>query len=125
MLQVVTVMTDRRQRQGGFRSLCDGALDTTTAPGALVLHLFAARAQCERRLMQERTRAGRAAARARGKPGGRHALRADAPQVRMADTLARDPRLTGAAICAYLGLARATFYRSGTLAWQEMEDTRR
>ena len=93
LLHLVTVMTDLGQRQVGFRSLCDGALDTTTATGELVFHLFSALAQFERRLIQERTRAGLAAARARGKHGGRHALRADAPQVRMAYTLSRDPRL--------------------------------
>jgi DNA invertase Pin-like site-specific DNA recombinase len=125
MLHLVTVMTDLSQRQVGCRSLCDGALDTTTATGELVFHLFSALAQFERRLIQERTRAGLAAARARGKPGGRHALRADAPQVRMAYTLSRDPRLTVAEICAYLGIARTTFYRYVTLARQEMEDTRR
>jgi predicted DNA-binding transcriptional regulator AlpA len=43
----------------------------------------------------------------------------------MAYTLSRDPRLTVAEICAYLGIARATFYRYVTLARQEMEDTRR
>ena len=118
-------MTDLGQRQVGFRSLCDGALDTTTATGELVFHLFSALAQFERRLIQERTRAGLAAARARGKRGGRHALRADAPQVRMAYTLSRDPRLTVSEICEHLGIARATFYRYVTLAQQESEDTRR
>jgi len=125
MLHLVTVMTDLGQRQVGFRSLCDGALDTTTATGELVFHLFSALAQFERRLIQERTRAGLAAARARGKRGGRHALRADAPQVRMAYTLSRDPRLTVSEICEHLGIARATFYRYVTLAQQESEDTRR
>jgi DNA invertase Pin-like site-specific DNA recombinase len=125
MLHLVTVMTDLGQRQVGFRSLCDGALDTTTATGELVFHLFSALAQFERRLIQERTRAGLAAARARGKRGGRHALRADAPQVRMAYTLSRDPRLTVSEICEHLGIARATFYRYVTLAQQESEDTPR
>jgi DNA invertase Pin-like site-specific DNA recombinase len=125
MLHLVTVMTDLGQRQVGFRSLCDGALDTTTATGELVFHLFSALAQFERRLIQERTRAGLAAARARGKHGGRHALRADAPQVRMAYTLSRDPRLTVSEICEHLGIARATFYRYVALGRQERADTRR
>jgi DNA invertase Pin-like site-specific DNA recombinase len=125
MLHLVTVMTDLGQRQVGFRSLCDGALDTTTATGELVFHLFSALAQFERRLIQERTRAGLAAARARGKHGGRHALRADAPQVRMAYTLSRDPRLTVSEICEHLGIVRATFYRYIALGRQERADTRR
>jgi DNA invertase Pin-like site-specific DNA recombinase len=81
MLHLVTVIAELGHRQVGFRSLCDGALDTTTATGELVFHIFSALAQFERRLIQERTRAGLAAARARGKQGGRQALRADAPQV--------------------------------------------
>ena len=57
MLHLVTVIADLGQRQVGFRSLCDGALDTTTATGELVFHIFSALAQFERRLIQERTRA--------------------------------------------------------------------
>ena len=79
MLHLVTVITELGQRQVGFRSLCDGALDTTTATGELVFHIFSALAQFERRLIQERTHAGLAAARARGKHGGRRPLRAEMP----------------------------------------------
>ena len=125
MLHLVTVMAELGQRQVGFRSLCDGALDTTTATGELVFHMFSALAQFERRLIQERTRAGLAAARARGKHGGRQALRADAPQVRMAYTLSRDPTLTVREICQHLRIARATFYRYVTLARQAAGETAR
>ena len=118
MLHWVTVSAELGRRQVGFRSLCDGALDTTTATGELVFHMFSALAQFERRLIQERTRAGRAAARARGKHGGRQALRADAPQVRMAYTLSRDSKLTVPEICQHLHIARATFYRYVALARQ-------
>ena len=62
MLHLVTVIAELGRRQVGFRSLCDGALDTTTATGELVFHMFSALAQFERRLIQERTRAGLAAA---------------------------------------------------------------
>jgi DNA invertase Pin-like site-specific DNA recombinase len=102
----------------GFRSLCDGALDTTTATGELVFHIFSALAQFERRLIQERTRAGLAAARTRGKHGGRRPLRADAPQVRMAQTLSTDRRVTVAEICQSLRISRATFYRYVAIARQ-------
>lgn len=99
MLHLVTVIAELGQRQVGFRSLGDGALDTTTATGELVFHIFSALAQFERRLIQERTRAGLAAARARGKHGGRRPLHADAPQVRMAQTLATDRRVSVSEIC--------------------------
>src|SRR5215813_9414010 len=69
MLHLVNVIAELGQRQVGFRSLCDGALDTTTATGELVFHIFSALAQFERRLIQERTHAGVAAVRACGKHG--------------------------------------------------------
>jgi DNA invertase Pin-like site-specific DNA recombinase len=59
------------ERRGvGFRSLTE-AIDTTTPGGRLVFHLFAALGQFERDLIRERTRAGLAAAAARGRTGGR------------------------------------------------------
>jgi len=54
----------------GFRSLTE-AIDTTTPGGWLVFHIFGALGQFERDLIQERTRAGLAAAAARGRKGGR------------------------------------------------------
>jgi DNA invertase Pin-like site-specific DNA recombinase len=54
----------------GFRSLTE-ALDTTTAQGRLVFHMFGALAEFERSLIRERTQAGLAAARRAGRTGGR------------------------------------------------------
>ena len=66
------VATVRRLEAAGFglRSLTEG-IDTTTASGTLVFHVFGALAQFERDLTRERTLAGLAAARARGRRGGR------------------------------------------------------
>ena len=58
------------KRAVGFRSLTE-AIDTTTPGGRLVFHLFGALGQFERDLIRERTRAGLAAAEARGRKGGR------------------------------------------------------
>ncbi|HEY0342406.1 MAG TPA: recombinase family protein [Steroidobacteraceae bacterium] len=58
------------KRGVGFRSITE-AIDTTTSGGRLVFHLFGALGQFERDLIQERTRAGLAAAAARGRTGGR------------------------------------------------------
>jgi DNA invertase Pin-like site-specific DNA recombinase len=58
------------KRGVGFRSITE-AIDTTTPSGRLIFHLFAALGQFERDLIQERTRAGLAAAAARGRLGGR------------------------------------------------------
>ena len=111
MAHLVTVIETLRQRQVGFRSLGDGAIDTTTASGELIFHLFSALAQFECRLIQERTRAGLAVARARGKKGGRTPLGAEEPRVRMACTLYADQSLTVPDICRVLHISQATFYR--------------
>jgi DNA invertase Pin-like site-specific DNA recombinase len=111
MVHLVTVIEELLRRQVGFRSLCDGAIDTTTASGELIFHLFSALAQFERRLIQERTRAGLAAARARGKHGGRRPLRPEDPRVRMASMMSGDQRLTVPEICRTLRISAATFYR--------------
>jgi DNA invertase Pin-like site-specific DNA recombinase len=66
---LVTLIDQLRDRGVGFRSICDGAIDTTTPSGELIFLVFSALAQFERRLIQERTRAGLAAARARSKGG--------------------------------------------------------
>jgi DNA invertase Pin-like site-specific DNA recombinase len=67
LVDIVTGLTDRGI---GFRSLQE-SIDTTTPGGKLVFHVFAALAEFERDLVRERTSAGLAAARARGRRGGR------------------------------------------------------
>ena len=100
----------------GFRSLLDGAIDTTTASGELMFHIFSSLAQFERRLVQERTTAGLAAARARGRLGGRRPIPADAPRVVTAKRLHQDQCLSINEICKTLGISRPTFYRYLALA---------
>lgn len=123
MAHLVTLIEDLRQRQVGFRSLGDGAMDTTTASGELVFNIFSALAQFERRLIQERTQAGLAAARARGRKGGRRPVRPDNPRVRMACAMYVDESLTAAEICQTLGISQATFYRYVALGRQSSKDT--
>lgn len=79
-------------RNIGLRSLTE-AIDTTTAGGRLVFHVFGALAEFERGVIRERTRAGLDAARARGRVGGRPpALSAD--DLAVARALLRDPGIT-------------------------------
>lgn len=97
------------ERGVGLQSLSE-ALDTTTPGGQLVFHIFAALAEFEAGLIRERTRAGLAAARARGRNGGR-------PSVMTADKLSVAREMYGsrqhtvAQIAAVLGVSRATVYR--------------
>ncbi|MBI3280375.1 MAG: recombinase family protein [Acidobacteria bacterium] len=111
MTHLVTLIQELLQQHVSFRSLSDGAIDTTTASGELVFHIFSALAQFERRLIQERTYAGLAVARARGKKGGRTPRRAEEPRVRMAYTMYVDQSLTVRDICRVLRISQATFYR--------------
>jgi DNA invertase Pin-like site-specific DNA recombinase len=67
---LIETVTTLEKRGVGFRSLTE-AIDTTTSGGRLIFHLFGALGQFERDLIQERTRAGLAAAAARGRKGGR------------------------------------------------------
>ena len=116
MAHLVTLIEGLLQRQVGFRSLGDGAIDTTTASGELVFHIFSALAQFERRLIQERTLAGLTAARARGRRGGRRALLPRDPKVQLAYTMYVDHSWTVDELCATLHISRATCYRYVALA---------
>jgi DNA invertase Pin-like site-specific DNA recombinase len=111
MPHLVGLVEDLRQRGVGFKSLCDGAIDTTTASGELVFNMFSSLAQFERRLIQERTHAGLSAARARGRIGGRKPIAADDPRVRVAKNMHGDKTLAIDDICKTLKISRATFYR--------------
>lgn len=67
---LIETVATLEKRGVGFRSITE-VIDTTTPGGRLVFHLFGALGQFERDLIQERTRAGLAAAAARGRKGGR------------------------------------------------------
>jgi DNA invertase Pin-like site-specific DNA recombinase len=67
---LIFVMDDLKNRKVGFKSLND-AIDTTTAAGNLMFQIIAAFAEFERNVIRERTMAGLAAAKARGRLGGR------------------------------------------------------
>jgi DNA invertase Pin-like site-specific DNA recombinase len=97
----------------GFKSLTEN-MDTTTPGGKLVFHFFAALAEFERDIIQERTRAGLAAARARGRIGGRPPLDKDPvkrKKIEMAKALHADPSHSIEDICNTLHISRATLYR--------------
>ncbi|EIR7640936.1 recombinase family protein [Escherichia coli] len=70
MRHLVTLIEELRQRGVNFRSLTD-SIDTSTPMGRFFFHVMGALAEMERELIVERTRAGLAAARAKGRVGGR------------------------------------------------------
>jgi DNA invertase Pin-like site-specific DNA recombinase len=99
-----------QERGIGLRSLRE-AVDTTTTGGRLVFHVFGALAEFERDLIRERTQAGLAAARARGRQGGRRSVMTP-DKVRIARELYDARHLSVARIAETLGVSRATIYRS-------------
>lgn len=86
------------------------AIDTTTASGKLVFGIFAALAEFERDLIVERTRAGLAAARARGRSGGRP-YKMTAAKLRLAMAAMGKPETKVGELCRELGVTRQTLYR--------------
>ncbi len=106
---LLTLVEDFGTRGIGFVSLTE-SIDTTTSGGKLVFSIFGAIAEFERQIIRERTFAGLAAARARGRKGGRreqHHSKKIATAVKLADT---SPD-TIADICKQLGISRSTYYR--------------
>lgn len=93
----------------GFRSLTE-AIDTTTSGGKLAFHIFGALAEFERDLIRERTKAGLAAARARGRMGGRPRALSET-QLEMARVLLADRHRPIAEVCDALRVSKATLYR--------------
>jgi DNA invertase Pin-like site-specific DNA recombinase len=96
----------------GFKVLAgQGAeINTTTASGKLVFGIFAALAEFERELIRERTIAGLAAARARGRKGGRKFSLTKA-QVRLAQVAMGKKETVVGDLCKELGITRPTIYR--------------
>ncbi|MGN0039255.1 MAG: recombinase family protein [Coriobacteriales bacterium] len=92
----------------GLISIRDG-IDMTTATGRLYFHLMACLAEFERDLISERTRAGLASARARGRQGGRKP--ADPKKLEQAYLLYDSNTLSVADICKMVGISETTFYR--------------
>ncbi len=115
MRHLITLVEDLRNKGIGFRSVSEGAIDTTCASGELIFNIFSALAQFERRLIQERTKAGLAAARARGRMGGRPKTSPQDAKVRLAKTLLADKSLEVDDICETLKISRSTLYRYANL----------
>jgi len=106
---LITLIGELRRREIGFRSLHE-ALDTTTAGGRLVFHVFAALAEFIRELIVEGTHEGLAAARARGQRLGRPPAMTG-EQIRYARELLASPDNTVSSIARLLGVSRSTLYK--------------
>ncbi|CAM7146880.1 MULTISPECIES: recombinase family protein [Gammaproteobacteria] len=112
LAHLVNTVKDLSDRNIGLRVLTGkGAqIDTTTASGRMVFGIFATLAEFERDLIRERTVAGLAAARARGRKGGRRFALTKA-QVRLAQAAMTQRDTSVSDLCAELGIKRVTLYR--------------
>jgi len=106
---LIEIVNNLKDRGVGFRCLTQ-QLDTTTPSGMLIFHVFGAMAEFERSLIQERTAAGLAAARARGRLGGRPKLD-NSKRAEVGLSLFKDGKTPISQICETLKISKATLYR--------------
>ena len=106
---LIATVNELASRGIAFESVSE-AIDTTTASGKLVFNIFASLADFERHLIGERTRAGLAAGRARGRMGGRPPA-LTSRQLREARLLLTDPDATVTAVAERYGVSRTTLYK--------------
>ena len=107
---LIDLVAELEQRGVGLRSLTE-SIDTSTPGGKLVFHVFGALAEFERELIRERTQAGLAAARARGRVGGRPTVWTP-EKLRTARAMLESGEHEVAAIARVLGVSRASVYRA-------------
>ena len=108
---LVTMVDDLRAREVGLRVLAGAGaeIDTASANGRLVFGIFSALAEFERDLITERTRAGLAAARARGRQGGRP-RKMDHTMLRMAMNAMASRETNAQELARRLGITTTTLY---------------
>ena len=109
---LVNTVHDLTTQGIGFKVLTGhgASIDTTSPSGKLVFGIFAALAEFEHELIVERTRAGMAAARARGRNGGRP-YKMTTAKLRLAVAAMGQPETNVGELCAELGITRQTLYR--------------
>ncbi len=109
---LVNLVHDLTTRGVGLRVLAGegAAIDTTTSNGRLMFGFFAALAEFERELIVERTKAGLASARGRGRNGGRP-FKMTTAKIRLAQAAMGQPGTKIGELCSELGVSRQTLYR--------------
>ena len=117
---LISLISDLTDRNINLKVLSGqgAALDTTTSSGKMIFNIFAALAEFERDLIVERTKAGLASARARGRFGGAP-FKMTSAKVRLAIAAMGKPETKVSELCEELGVTRQTLYRhvapNGTL----------
>ena len=110
MKQLIDTIQQLNQRNIGFKSLQEN-IDTTTAGGKLIFHIFASLAEFEREIIRERTNSGLQAARARGRLGGRPKKLNDT-DAKIIKQLYNNPDIKTKEICSRFNISKRTLYGS-------------
>ena len=106
--QLIETVEHLETQRIGFRSLTEN-IDTTTPGGKLIFHIFGALAEFERSIIRERTIAGLASAKARGRVGGRPKALSE-EDITKAKALLRDTQITAQQVADTLGISLSTLY---------------
>src|SRR5437588_12859747 len=122
LTHLIELLKGLQERGIEFISLTE-KIDTTTPGCKLIFHLMGALAEFERDLIRERTNAGLAAARTRGRVGGRPKRLATNGKVALARRLFADPNHSIPEICSTLGISRSTLYRYARKATPPASDS--
>ena len=109
LIDLVKLVELFKSRGIGLKSLTQD-IDTTSATGRLIFHIFAALAEFERESIRERTLAGLAAAKEKGRTGGRR-KQISSSKIDSAIQLAETTNKTIDEICSDLNISRASYYR--------------
>lgn len=118
---LIDIVEGLKEREIGFKSITE-ELDTTSAGGTLIFHVFGSFAEFERQQISERTKAGLEAARARGKKGGRPVLNTEDKNVQLAKMLYNDTSKSIKDICEMLEISKPTLYNYRKMWIKEKSD---
>lgn len=110
LVDLVQIINELGEKGIGFRSLTE-QIDTTSAQGRLFLGVFASMAQYMRDVINENTREGLKAAKARGRVGGRPSKLGE-QEVKEIEALLRDPNITVGDVAKRYQVSRATIYNA-------------
>jgi len=107
---LIAVIEELQSKGASFKSLSE-SIDTTTAGGKLIFHIFDSLAEFERSLIAERTKAGLQAAKKRGKKLGRP-MRLTPEQIKHAEKMINSGQQTASGMAELYGVDRTTLYRA-------------
>jgi len=108
MKHLIEIVTKLEEQGIGFKSIVE-AMDTTTSGGKLIFHIFASLAEFERNLIRERTQAGLASARARGRLGGRPKKK-DKKDIQHIVDMFKERKMSIPEICNLMHISKPTLY---------------